>query len=168
MQQLQHIGMIFFLVFFLGVVALRQGARAAEWYVTTNGNDSASGLSWEAAFATIQHALDSAETADTIYLAGQTFSIDSQIIWTTPGVTIRGGYEAPATNPDPLPGTNNPSIWPTVIVRSGDSVHRIIYINSADDNTLEFVTITGGPTDLINVTVVSNAFEGVRVGATLR
>ncbi len=140
MQRINHIVIIFALITFAPLA----GAQATEWYVTTNGNDSADGLSWETAFETIQNALDHAGTDDTIYLAGQTFSISNQIVWTTPGITIRGGYEAPDTNPESLPGAHDPNSWPTVIVRSGDSIHRIIYINSADDNTLEHVTITGG------------------------
>ncbi len=120
-------------------------AAAADIYVSTNGAQTADYDTWANAFTDLQAALDYAATeggVSTIHVAGQTFLLSDQIVWTTSGLTIRGGYEA---DPDGAsPGNHNPEQWPTVIQRSGAFNHRIMYINGADNSALEDVTITGG------------------------
>ncbi len=119
-------------------------AAAADIYVATNGAAPNDGTSWAAAYTNIQVALDAATNgADTIYLAGQTFVVTDQLVWTNDGVTVRGGYEAAGGS---SPGTNNPTLWPTTIARTGGTAHRILKIDGADNSTLEQVTLTGGYT----------------------
>ncbi len=118
-----------------------QAAQAADWYVATNGS-GASGADWGAAYANIQTALDAAASNDTIYLAGHTFGLTSQINWTNSYVTIRGGYAA--TNAAEKPGPRDTALWPTVIRRAGVASHRLLYVNRVTYGVLEGVTLTGG------------------------
>jgi hypothetical protein len=115
-----------------------------DWYVATDAQHTFDGQTWATAFTNVQHALDAAVSNDTILLAGQTFWLTNQLVWTNAGVTVRGGYEA-----DPggaSPGNRDPDQWPTVLARATNSVanHRILYINNASSSTLELVTLTGG------------------------
>jgi hypothetical protein len=122
------------------VLALGTRAGAADWYVATNGAGTP-GTAWNTAFTNIQTALNAATNNDTIYLAGHTFGITTQLVWTTSYVTVRGGYAA--TNAEDKPGTNNPALWPTVI-RPANATNRILYINAVTNGTVEGVTLTGG------------------------
>ncbi len=114
------------------------------YYVSTNGTSTAPYDTWDTAFTNIQEALnyEELEAGDTIYVAGQTFALDAQLIWTTQGVTMIGGYAA--TNALDKPGLSDPEQWPTVITRSGVATHRILFINGADNSTLKNVRLTGG------------------------
>ncbi len=120
-------------------------AGAAGIYVSTNGTQSADYDTWANAFANLQDALDYAASeggVTTIYVAGQIFWLTNQIEWATPGITIRGGYEADPNGDSP--GNHDPELWPTVLARSGAFNHRIMSIDGADNSRLEHVTLTGG------------------------
>ncbi len=116
-------------------------------YVATNATPAAPHDTWATAFTNVQDALDwaasSGGTTNTIFLAGQTFWLTNQIVWTTAGLTIRGGYEA-----DPggaSPGNHNPEAFPTVLARSGaGGNHRVMLMDGANDSTLDYVSLTGG------------------------
>lgn len=118
-------------------------ASARDWYVATNGNNSA-GTNWDNAYTDIQWVLNNVGDEDTIYLAGQTFALTDQLVWTaTEDVTISGGYAA--TNSADMPGPSNPDQWPTVLTRANPAVyHRIFQIQNVTNGTLEAVTITDG------------------------
>ncbi|MDD5708249.1 MAG: DUF1565 domain-containing protein, partial [Kiritimatiellae bacterium] len=126
------------------VFVLWGSTQAADYYVATTGS-GADGKSWATAFTNIQTALDaSTNNGDTIYLAGRTFTITNQLVWTNSGVTLQGGYEGVGE-----PGNNDLTRWPTV-VRADPSLAyktRIMYINGANNCCMEWLTITGGKQD---------------------
>lgn len=113
---------------------------ARDWYVSLSGDES-SGLSWESAMTNIQWVLDQAISNDTIYLAGETFPLVSQLSWTASYTTIRGGYKAAG---EPCPGTNNPTLWPTVLWRNGAATHRVMYANALTNCLIAGITFDNG------------------------
>jgi hypothetical protein len=115
-------------------------AQATERYVATNATSTYDGSDWSKAYTNIQAALNAAGNGDTIYLAGHTFRLSTQVVWTTSGVTMRGGYAA--TNATDKPGPQNAEQWPTVITTS--AVARLLNIMNVTNATLEYVTLTGG------------------------
>jgi fibronectin-binding autotransporter adhesin len=127
------------------LVALRVAGpvSAGDRYVAPNGVAPNDGSKWSLAFTNIQDALNVAAPGETIYLAGQTFFLTNQIIWTgTTHVTIRGGYAA--TNDTDQPGPYSAVAWPTVITRAAAYSNRIMIVTNVATGTLECVTITGG------------------------
>jgi hypothetical protein len=128
-------------------------ASAADLYVATNGNDSTHS-SWSTAYTNVQDALHAATSGDRIYVAGHTFSVTNSLSWTGVAsfVTIRGGYAA--TNDTSLPGSNNPTLWPTVF-RRASGLDRVWSIMGVTNGTLSQVTITGGSN-----TVNGNVYGG--------
>ncbi len=128
----------------LAMVATGVWADGNFYYVSTNGTSTAPYDNWDNAFTNLQEALDfeALQADDTIYVAGQTFALDAQLIWTTEGVAMIGGFAA--TNALEQPGVSDPRQWPTVITRSGVATHRILFINGADNSTLKNVRLTGG------------------------
>ena len=61
---------------------------ALNYFVTTNGNDSADGRSWETARATLQSALADAVTSDAVWVSNGVYSVTNQIAITN-GVWVR-------------------------------------------------------------------------------
>jgi hypothetical protein len=110
------------------------------WYAATNGTDGA-WTNWTTAGTNLQAILDNAVSNDTIYIAGHTFGLTSQLVWTVSYVPLRGGYAA--TNAADHPGPNNPALWPTVIQRASGNT-RILHVNGVTNGTLDQVTLTGG------------------------
>lgn len=55
------------------LAGLHVQAQTADFFVKVNGNDSNSGTSWNAAFATIQAALDAASPGDEIWVAASVY-----------------------------------------------------------------------------------------------
>ncbi len=128
----------------MGVLAVATAANAGTWYVATNATHTYDGSAWDAAFTNVQDALDAAASNDTIYVAGHTFGLTNQLVWTTEGITVRGGYAA--TNAADQPGPNDPALWPTVIQRASGNT-RILHVNGVTNGTLDHVTIAGGNVD---------------------
>jgi hypothetical protein len=116
------------------------GSAPVAWYTATNGTDGA-WTNWITAATNLQTVLDLAASNDTICIAGHSFGIATQLVWTTSYVTVRGGYAA--TNAADQPGPSDPAKWPTVIRRSGGTT-RILYVNGVTNGTLDQVTLTGG------------------------
>lgn len=116
-------------------------AAALEYYAATNGAGTP-GTDWAGAFTNLQDALNAATgSGDLIYLAGHTFAVSNTLRWTNSGVTLRGGYEGVGA-----PGSNNPSLWPTVIKPSASGAaarYRVLYITNLTAGTMEQVTING-------------------------
>ncbi len=113
-----------------------RAAQATDWYCATNGVPG-DGKSWGQAFTNLQTALNSAGSADNIYLAAHTFPLNNtQLLWTASGVTMRGGYAGSGT---PGPFTNVPSI----IIRTNGN-WGVLKINGVTNGVLDQVTITGG------------------------
>ena len=82
----------FYLFVLLLVYAITSSATV--YYVSPNGNDSSSGLSWATARATIQSAIDSATIGDSVFVAIGNyygFTIKS-------GVHVFGGFLGFETN----------------------------------------------------------------------
>ena len=61
------------------LAALAGPAHAADYYVATNGNDSALGTSTNTAFATLAHAVGVVSAGDTIYMRGGTYNLTAKI-----------------------------------------------------------------------------------------
>jgi hypothetical protein len=128
-------------------------ASAADLYVATNGNDSTHS-SWSTAYTNVQDALNAAGNGDTIYLAGHSFALTNQLVWTgKTNVAIRGGYAA--TNDADQPGPFDSRLWPTVFSRTPSYTGRILNVTSISTGTLERITVAGG-----NLTAAGSTYGG--------
>ena len=113
------------------------------WYVATTG-DGTDGQSWATAYTNIQTALNAAQPGDTLFLKGERFDICddparlTQLIVTTAAIRIRGGYLGVGT-----PGSNDPTLWPTIITRSAGT-NRLMLIDGADNVELFGLWFTNG------------------------
>lgn len=132
---------------------------AAEIYVSLTGSGE-NGLSWATAFTNLQTALDFANGSNTIYLAGQTFAIDAQLLLgDRQEIKLLGGYEAnPATvGPGPYHGT-------TVIQRNAAAgSFRILDVAFVDGLRLERLTLAGGNTPSVDARPAPGSGGGLRV-----
>lgn len=63
----------------LAVLLFTISLRGAEYFVSTNGSDSADGTSWETAFKTIHKGVDTAIDNDIIWLADGNFTLTGQV-----------------------------------------------------------------------------------------
>ncbi|OGV64337.1 MAG: hypothetical protein A2498_02040 [Lentisphaerae bacterium RIFOXYC12_FULL_60_16] len=116
-------------------------ATAADYYVAPAGTGV--GTNWSTAYTNIQTALDTAGSSDTIYIQGGTYIIKTQLVWTSSGVTILGGYRGTnATGPGPFNVTN----WPTVLARPTGTTYtnRILLVSGVDGGTLSRLTLSNG------------------------
>lgn len=96
------------------------------YHVSTNGSDSADGLSWGAAFATPHAALAVAGLGDLVLISNGVFAVTNEMI-IAQGVTIRG-----------MNGAED-----TVLRRSGSANYRLLQLAHADAR-VEGVTLTNG------------------------
>ncbi len=129
--------------------------QAAVYCVVTNAvTPSHPYDTWGTAYTNIQDALNAARSNDTIYLAGHTFALTSQLSWTgiASHVTVRGGYAA--TNPSISGGERDSAQWPTVIRQTGSD--RVMAISKVTNGVLDQVVVTGG-----NPPTASSQWNGV-------
>ena len=76
----RHLALV---VLMLGL--LHQSARAATWYVATNGNDSAAGTSWGTAKRTIQAGVDRTANGDFVLVSNGVYAAGARV---TPGGSL--------------------------------------------------------------------------------
>jgi len=135
---------------------LISSASSATFCVATNGIPADPWNSWTKAFTNIQEALDTATNGDVIYLAGQTFKLPTLLSWSNraSGVSIRGGYAA--DNAADFPGSNNPALWPTLILRGSSMTNRFMTLSGVMNGAIQGVTFQGGSV----VSNVSSAYGG--------
>src|SRR5258708_5540093 len=69
-------------------------ARAATFYVKTNGNDALSGASWALAKGSITNAMTSARAGDQVWVASGVYT---QLVTMTAGVVLYGGFNGAET-----------------------------------------------------------------------
>ncbi len=116
-------------------VTIADWTAPAALYVRSSG-DGTYATNWASAFTSIQSALNNANAGDTVYVAGGTYTLATQIVWQATGVTIRGGYDGTGTPGEPSAAT------PTVLTQSGRN--RILYLDSVVGGSIENLTIAGG------------------------
>src|SRR4029079_415784 len=156
------------LVVLVAMVAAPGLARAAEWYVSPTGSDSAAGSS-AAPFATLSKANSSAAAGDTIWVHGGTYRITSQLtlsksrtsdtnrtkIWAVAG-------EMPVLDISQYNTTNRAADVPAVLVTgnwmhlrgleisnakggaSGDHSYSFFRTKNASNNTFELLNLHHG------------------------
>jgi hypothetical protein len=83
----------------LCVVCATNALVATTYYVKTTGDDNNNGTACNTPFATIQHAIDTASSGDTIIVCEGTYTLTSEID-VDKAVTIEGGYDVNCSNRD--------------------------------------------------------------------
>ena len=160
----------------MAMLAVTCAANPATWYVSTNGNDTAAGTSWETAKQTIQAAIDSAPVGSEIIV---TNGVYAPITTTNQAITIRSVEGAAVTIIDggetnrcaTLGGSNDSApIGSEVVVTNGSFVSRTtnnlvitnlhITIRSVKGVTVTF--INGGDTNGVASLGGSNDGNGVK------
>jgi hypothetical protein len=118
-------------------------AGARGWYVSQSGAN-ADGTNWSTAITTLTNAMQIAEPNDSLYLAGGSYSLATQLTWNTSFLTVKGSFAA--TNNADQPGVNDISRWPTMLYRPelAPIKFRILSITGVTNGTLEQVVISGG------------------------
>ena len=132
----------------------REAAAAplAPWrYVATTGSDAGNDCTNQGSpCRTVQHAVDVADSGDTIKVASGTYSdvharpqdditstgVVTQVVYLRKSVTLRGGYTTENWS------TSEPSISPTTLDAKGRG--RVLYITGDISATVEGLHITGG------------------------
>ena len=101
------------------------------YYVSQDGNDNNNGLSWDSAFATIQHGIDSADSYDIVEVNEGTYyeAVDFN------------GVRCTVTSIDP----NNRNVVDATIIDANDSDANAVTFNSSEmqNSVLKGFTITG-------------------------
>ena len=72
----------------LAALTLSPAARAADWYVSTNGVDTAAGTSWATAFLSISNGVAHASGVDTVYVSNGVYNVSTQIVIAA-GITVQ-------------------------------------------------------------------------------
>ena len=133
------------------VVALARGATPAVRYVASSGNDAGNDCANSSApCATVQHAVDVADSGDEIRVATGVYTdvqarprddvvatgVVTQVVYISKTVTIRGGYSSGDW------GAPNPEANPTTLDAQGQG--RVLYVTGSISPTIEGLHITGG------------------------
>jgi parallel beta-helix repeat protein len=113
-------------------------APPAQIYVGGAGV-STYGTNWATAYTNLQQALNMAVSNDTLYLLAQTFTMPTQLLWTTSHITLQGGYAG-----DGAPG--GPAGAPSVLTRAAGVDMRVLLMAGVTNASLSGVTLTGGNT----------------------
>jgi autotransporter-associated beta strand protein len=129
---------------------------AEEFYVSTNGTQSAGCTTWATAYTNLQAALASTDgrtQATIIYVAGQTFSTPingadatSLYVWqNATNCSMLGGYRADPVLDATPPGVRDSATYPTVLRRTAASGgRRVLKMASVANAVIEQVTIREG------------------------
>ena len=143
-------------------------ARAAEYYVSPTGSDSAAGTS-AAPFATLSKANSAAGAGDTIWVHGGTYYITSQLTLSKSGTSDTNrtkiwavAGETPVLDISRYNTTNTAADVPAVLVTgnwmhlrgleianakvgaSGDHSYSLLRTKNASNNTFELLNLHGG------------------------
>ena len=112
----------------ISIIAQVQGAN---WYVATNGSDSAAGTNWDTAKLTIQAAIDAAASNDTVWVTNG--------LYTTGGQAVAGTWtnRVAITKPLTVQSVNGPE---ATVITGG--VARCAYVTNGA--VLSGFTLTGG------------------------
>ena len=117
----------------------------ATIYVSSSG-DNSDASTWATAYTDPTVAFASAESGDTIRLAGETFAAAPgfalNYVYLVDGksnLRVEGGYQASGATP----GSRDPAKWPTILKRSTGSA-SVLRIQNSPNIVVEGVTITGG------------------------
>ena len=118
-------------------------ARAAEWFVATNGSDLAAGTNWATAKRTIQAGVDAAASNDTVWI--------SNGVYATGGRTINGSNRVAIVSPVTVQSVNGPEVtiiqgaWDAASTNGwGAAAMRCAYVGP--NATLSGFTLTNGAT----------------------
>lgn len=120
-------------ILFLGLGLGQANSAPIEYFVKTNGNDSATGLDWANALLTISNAVAKAASFDTITVSNGTYNISTQINLTVSNVTLRS-FGNGVTG-----GISNASN--TIVKVSGGSGNRRIFNITTIGTTVDGFTI---------------------------
>lgn len=115
----------------VGLLFLAAGpALAADWFVATNGNDSAAGASWGTAMRTIQAAVDAAADDDTVWVSNGVYA-------TGQGAVAAGGTNRVTVGRAVMLRSVN---GPQVTIIDGSNLVRGVYL--ATNAVLDGFTVT--------------------------
>lgn len=140
-----------------GAMAAAGGDGGTIYYVKMQedgGDDGSTGTAWDDAFATLQKALESAQTGDKIWMAKGTYyptkesyasDVRTKTFQMKNGVDISGGYSGVGTE-------RNATDYPTVLSGDigiegdpSDNAYHVFYNRNVDQTAkLDGVTVTGG------------------------
>ena len=120
------------------VLAAAASARAAEWYVSTAGDDANAGTARATAFATIARAVDIAADGDTVRVLAGTYEV-SAAISVTEAITVVGDTGDPAA----VVVRNTAGTVTKTSCSNTDTAHRVFVVNNADA-VLSGLTAEGG------------------------
>jgi hypothetical protein len=139
----------------LMLFAMAPWARSTTWYVSTNGNDAASGLSWTTAKRSIQAALDLAVSNDTVLVSNGVYATGGRAVHVTEfgAMTNRIVVGTGIT----LSSLNGPST--TAI--AGDKANQIRCVYLGTNATLIGFTITNGGSRVLGDAVHQQAGGGI-------
>ena len=112
-------------------------ARAAEWFVATNGNDEADGTSWATAKLTIQAGVDVAADGDTVWVSNGVYATGGRV-----AVGAVGTNRVAVSNALTLRSINGPEL--TII--DGSNQVRGVYLTP--NAVLNGFTVTKGLADI--------------------
>lgn len=128
---------VYMLTMLTVMLLLATPVAARILYVTPNGDDANSGLSWAEAKRTVRAAIDTASSGDEIWLAAGTYY---ENIVMKGGLKLYGGFMGTEASLDERPPFPRPQPDPYETVLDGMQAGRVITV---PDSATESVTING-------------------------